>query len=151
MLPFKLAFLNFLDHRIFKKDYEYFHEGNTFSFSENCLVKCHWCSVFVTLEVTDQIYPVHHHHHYCHNNENHKKLSVCLFLSALQTYFTLRGQFGFLFCLFVLCCAIAPVTKFVDARLCQLQSEKRVVFSIMLSKYFHSLEDAPFNSVDWKI
>lgn len=64
MLPFKLAFLNFLDHRIFKKDYKYFHEGNTLSFSENCLLKCHWCSVFVTLEVTDQIYPVHRHHHF---------------------------------------------------------------------------------------
>lgn len=116
MLPFKLASLNFLDHHIFNKHYEYFHEGNTLSSSEKCLVKCHWCSVFVTLEVADQIYPVHHH--YCHNNENHQKLSVCLFLPALQTYFKLRGRFGFLFCLVVVHGAIAPVTKFVDARLC---------------------------------
>lgn len=123
MLPFKLASLNFLDRHIFNKYYEYFHEGIILSFSEKCLVKCHWRSVFVTLEVTDQIYPVHHRHRYCHNNENHKKMSVCLFLSALQTYFKLRGQFGFLFCLFVVCCAIAPVTKFVDARLWQLQSD----------------------------
>lgn len=106
--------------------------------------------MFVTSEVADQIYPVDHHQHlYCHNNENHKKISVCLFLSALQTHFKLRGQFGFLFCLFIVCCAVAPVTMFLDARLCQLQSGERVVF--MPSKYFHSLEDVFFNSVGWKI
>ena len=73
MLPFRLASFNFLDHHIFNKGYEYFHEGNALSFSEKCSVKCHWCSVFVTLEVADQIYPVLHHHHHCHNNENQKK------------------------------------------------------------------------------
>lgn len=76
-------------------------------------------------------------------------MSVCLFLSAMQTCFKLRGQFGFLFCLFVVCCAIAP--KFVDARLCQQQSDERAIFSIRLSKYFHSLGHASLSSIGWKI
>lgn len=151
MLPFKLASLKVLDHHIFNKHYKYFHEGNSLSFSEKCLAQRHWCSVslwkwqirftlFLVVIISIIIVKI-----------MKRCLSVCLFLSTLQTYFKLRGEFGFFFCLFVVSCAIAPVTKFVDARLCQLQSDERAIFSIMLNKYFHSLEDASFNSVGWKM